>query len=212
MRSLEDEIKEFKKSVTRGAIKEKSILVFSTTFHPITGPAEDALCELMAQMPHVHFDIVTTLYDKSATEAKCPVANATVYRVGYGTPFDKYLLPYLGAKKAQELMHGKGYMFAWSLMASYGALAAVFLKRSNTLPLLITLADQKIAGISFFMKSLLRFILGNADQVYASSAEQQKHIAPLVTRSMSSKSLGEGDAFANQIRFAYASVLAKLTK
>lgn len=211
-RNLEEEIEDFKKSVARGKAKEKSILVFSTTFHPISGPAEDALCELMAQMPHVHFDIVTTLYEKSATEAKCPVANATVYRVGYGTPFDKYLLPYLGSGKAQQLMKEKEYMFAWSLMASYGALAAVFLKRAKTLPLLITLADQKISGIPLFTKLLLRFILGNADQVYASSSEQQKHVAPLMTRVSGSKSLGEGDAFANQIRFAYTSILSKLTK
>lgn len=208
-RNLEDEINDFKKSAKRGTAKEKRILVFSTTFHPITGPAEDALCELMQEMPHVHFDIVTTLYDKSATDAGCPVKNATVYRVGHGTSFDKYLLPYYGSKKAQELMMEKGYMFAWSLMASYGALAAVFLKRSADLPLLITLADQKIAGIPFFTKILLRFILGNADQVYASSGEQQKHITPLMARVRGSKSLGEGDAFANQIRFAYTSFLSK---
>ncbi len=211
-RHLEDDIREFKKTVKRGTVKEKSILVFSTTFHPITGPAEDALCALMMQMPHVHFDIVTTLYDKSATEAKCPVANATVYRVGFGTPFDKYLLPYFGAKKAQELMRGKSYLFAWSLMASYGALAGVFLKRTQTLPLLITLANQKLSGIPFVTRILLRFILGNADQVYASSVEQQRHVVPLMKRTQLSKSLGAGDAFANQIRFAYVSILTQLTK
>lgn len=211
-RDLTDDIQEFKKHVTRGTAKEKSILVFSTTFHPISGPAEDALCELMSQMPHVHFDIVTTLYDKSAKQVACPVANATVHRVGFGTPFDKYLLPYLGAKKAQELMRGTSYLFAWSLMASYGALAAVFLKRSKTFPLLITLADQKIAGIPLMTRLLLRYILGSADQVHASSVEQHRHMAPLVKRTVGTKSFGTGDAFANQIRFAYASILAKLTK
>jgi hypothetical protein len=166
----------------------------------------------MREMPYMHFDVVTTLYHKGTEGAVCPVENATIYRVGYGSPLDKFLLPYLGAKKARELATKHKYLFAWSLMASYGALAGALLKRKVPLPLLVTLADQRVSGISFLMRMLLTFILGSADQVHASSSEQQRTIAPLVQRVSGRKSFGDGDAFANQIRFAYASLLSKLTK
>src|SRR3989344_2165434 len=57
---------------------EKRVLVFTTTFHPVAGPAEEALCELMRVMPDIHFDIVTTRFSAQAANAPCPVENATI--------------------------------------------------------------------------------------------------------------------------------------
>lgn len=203
---LADYIKEFKASVTPAASTGNRILVFTTTFCPIEGPAEKALCTLIDSMPWMHFDVVTSLYSPDAHESACKAKNATVYRVGFGTPFDKYLLPILGAKKGRELARTQTYLFSWSLMASYGALAALSVRRTANMPLLVTLADQHLV---WYERLFLRFILGRADQVYASTSEQERRLVPLSKRMSERKSLGTGDAFANLIRFAYAGFLNK---
>lgn len=189
--------------------KELRVLVFTTTFHPIAGPAEEALCALMQSLPEVEFDIVTTLYSFSAKGAACPVSNATVHRVGFGTPLDKFLLPFLGAAFAKRLAKRHAYLFAWSVMASYGTLAALATRRDRKLPLLVTLADQ---SIGLHERLFLRLVIGAADQVYASRPEQGKRLKSLEARMRARRTLGEGDAFANQIRFAYAQLLAKEAK
>lgn len=198
--TLKEEIDRFMQEVERDARElPKRVLVFTTTFYPHNGPAEEALCELMGQMPDVHFDIVTSKF--SASAEGCPVENAHVHRVGFGTPFDKYLLPFLAGSVAKKLAKEHDYLFAWSLMASYGTFGA-FSVRSGRVPVLVTLADQKI---SWYLKLFLPLVMRNADQVYASSSEQQEHLP----EGYKGRSLGQGDAFANQIRFVYSSILGK---
>ena len=129
--------------------------------------------------------------------------------VGTGSRVDKYLLPILGKKKALELAENHSYLFAWSLMASYGALPAIALRRKKGIPLLVTLADQRLSwGQRFF----LRLIMGSSDQVYASLPEQQgtvKAVRAQKALSQQQRSLGVGDALANQVRFAYSALLKK---
>jgi UDP-glucose 4-epimerase len=202
-RTLVGYIEEFLATHTRGTSREKRVLVFSTTFYPI-GPAEDALIELMRKMPDVTFDIITTKFSKEGMAYQSPVANAIVHRVGVGHQIDKFLLPFLGYGKALELRKKHSYLFAWSIMASYAALAALFLKNSARIPLLITLADQRLARLSFIHRVLFRSLLTQADQVYGMNASHEAHAASLAKRALSRGSLGEGDAFANQLRYAYA--------
>jgi len=204
--SLAENIKEFITHTVPGTAPEKRVLVFTTTFFPVEGPAENALCDLMESMPDIHFDIVTSAYSKDALNVPCHVKNGTVYRVGYGNRFDKYLLPFLGIKKALDVARTRRYMFAWSLMASYGALPALVVRRGKLIPLLVTLADQTL---SWYERLFLRFVLMQADQVYASTPQQGKKLVSLDKRMRGRKSLGEGDAFANQIRFAYSTFLRK---
>jgi len=202
-RHLKDYIEEIKTQAPEEK-KELRVLVFTTTFYPIAGPAEEALCALMQSLPEVQFDIVTTLYSSSAKGAACPVPNATVHRVGFGTPLDKYLLPFLGAALGKGLAKKHGYLFSWSVMASYGTLAALATRRDRKLPLLVTLADQ---SLSFHERAFLRLVIGAADQVYASRPEQGRRLRSLEARMRDRRTLGEGDAFANQVRFAYAQFL-----
>lgn len=204
-RNLEDEIyKLVEHAPKKDAKRERRVLVFTTTFHPVAGVAEEALCDLMAAMPDVHFDVVTTKYHPASETAVCPVGNATIYRVGYGRPSDKFLLPILGFSKAKELHAKHHYLFSWSLMASYGGLAALMLKQVSNLPLLVTLADQSLSDVPFLTRMLLRLLLRRADQVYASEFSQEKDASRVSHRIKLRSSMGEGDAFANQIRFAYA--------
>ena len=52
------------------------------------------------------------------------IGNVTVHRVGFGTPFDKYL-PILGVKKATEIAKEEEVGAIWLLLASYGGFAAL---------------------------------------------------------------------------------------
>ncbi|MCE9541562.1 NAD-dependent epimerase/dehydratase family protein [Candidatus Kaiserbacteria bacterium] len=206
-RTLEAYIQEFVASRARGVAREKRVLVVSTTFYPVSGPAEDALMELMRSMPDVQFDIVTTSFTPDAKTAPSPLPNAQLYRVGRGRTSDKYLLPFLGFRIAYRLHRKHRYLFAWSLMASYAALAGVFLKYSTGLPLLITLADQRLDSVSPSVRFLLKHILSGADQVYGASPSQETHAATIAAGKELRHSIGEGDAFANQLRYSYSEIL-----
>lgn len=182
------------------------ILVFTTTFHPVSGPAEDALVELARKLPDIHFDVIAAAHTKSAFTTEAPVpSNMSVYPIGYGNRFDKYLLPILGRKKAFELAAAHRYLFAWSLMASYPALPALALRRGKLIPLLITLADQ---SLSWYERIFLRLVISGSDQVYTSLPDQDRKLNSLTHRMQARHSLGEGDSFANQIRFAYSRILS----
>ncbi len=208
-RSLADDIAAFVKDAKPEPAPEKRILVFTTTFHPISGPAEDALCELMEKMPDVHFDIITAAHAKEALGIPCIVPNGTVYRVGFGNRFDKFLLPFLGTSKALNLADKHRYLFSWSIMASYGTLPALIVRKGKLIPLLVTLADQ---SLSWYERLFLRLILSQTDQVYTSTPEQGEKLLSLEKRMRARKSLGAGDSFANQIRFAYSAILRNMSK
>jgi hypothetical protein len=209
-RHLADYVKEFLASAAPAPFTGKRVLVFSTTFHPIEGPAERALAELMHQMPELTFDVITTRYTSDMEAYTTHSENVHIHRIGNGTPFDKFLLPFLGSAKARALIQEHPYLFAWSVMASYGAMAATLARGADSMPLLVTLADQRL---TWYSKLFIRFMRSGTDQVYASAAFQEEHIAPLLRRIRAKKTLGKGDAFANQLRFAYSNLLQKeLTK
>ncbi len=204
-RSLREYVASFIDSHPRGARIERRVLVFTTTFFPTQGPAEEALVELIQAMPDVQFDIVTTVFSQAGREALSPFKNASIYRVGRGTSSDKYLLPFLGARVAWRLHKRHGYLFAWSLMASYAAIGAILFKYMSRVPVLITLADQRVATGSRFRGFMFGLILRHADQVHADGGAGEMGTNAAST----GRSLGDGDAFANQIRFTYAEILAR---
>ncbi len=185
------------------------VLVFSTTFFPHAGAAEHALCDLTRALPEVQFDVITTKFSKDTMGDECEISNVTLYKVGYGSKFDKYLLPFLGARSARILKKKNSYMFQWALFASYGALAAVLAGRKHQSPLLITLADQKLGKIPWHTRFILSKLLGEADQVYAIDTREAHAALSLSKRTTLIRSIGQGDAFANQVRFAYTNFLRK---
>ncbi|MCA9363898.1 NAD-dependent epimerase/dehydratase family protein [Candidatus Kaiserbacteria bacterium] len=194
-----------------GAVKkaEQRVLVYSTTFYPHAGPAEYALCDVAEAMPNVHFDVVTTKFSKDAMGDECVIPNVTVHKVGFGHSFDKYLLPLLGARVGRNLRQEHSYLFQWSLFASYGALAALFARRKPRVPLLVTLADQKVGRVPWYARLFFTYVLGKADQVYAMDTYEAQAAISLSKRTTPIKSIGEGDAFASRVRFAYSDFLAK---
>jgi UDP-glucose 4-epimerase len=205
-RSLEAYIHEFTSTHPRGKAHDKRVLVFSTTFYPTQGPAEEALLALIKSLPSLQFDVVTTRFAPGVRPVETPLANVHVHRVGRGSTLDKYLLPFDGSDVGAELSKHNRYLFAWSLMASYAGLAGIFFKRKSGLPLLITLADQRLDRLSLFSRMVLRYIFRRADQVYAIGAKEEAE-ARSQGGELRSSSIGEGDAFANQLRYSYAELL-----
>ena len=204
MHKLDEYIKD---EVSKMVIQKQSdnrVLVFTTTFYPNNGPAEEALMTLATKMPEVHFDVITTLFSPEARDVQSPVSNITIHRVGRGAPSDKYLLPILAYRKARELHSKFSYLFAWSIMASYGTIAAVMFKKSASLPLLISIADQKIDGTDRRYRFIMKYILSAADQVSTVSSAQENAILRVGARVASNR---VGDVFANQIRFIYNSIV-----
>jgi len=192
--------------------KEHRVLIFTTTFYPDHGKAEEALCDVIRTMPNIHFDVVTTVFSKWGKSTVFPSANATIHRVGFGHFTDKYLLPILGGRVARRLTKEHSYTFMWALFASYGALAALHTRIGTSLPLLITIADQKLANIPLHIRIILKHILGTADQIYADDTHEARIAISLSRRTSLVRSLGGGDVFANQIRFAYSTMLRKRTE
>jgi UDP-glucose 4-epimerase len=210
--NLKEYIEIFKREVGEIQHTEKRVLVFSTTYFPNAGKAEYALQDLMSAMPNIQFDIITTKFSKELVGEEGLLKNTTLHRVGYGTKFDKYLLPFAGARIAKKLQREHNYMFKWALFASYGALAALFARGGKTSPLLITLADQRLGTIPLHVRFLLRHILGSADQVYADDTREAHTAISISKRTTLIRSIGQGDAFANQVRFAYSNMLRKRTE
>lgn len=210
---LEGHIEDFKR-LHKGAPKqEKRVLVFSTTFAPVGGAAERALGDVIEAMPDVHFDVVTTKFIPGLADIESPLPNVTIYRVGNGNKFDKYHLPIKGSRIARDLLRKHRYIFMWSLMASYGALAAALARRAHheQLPLLITLADQEFPHPLSLRHLPLRFALRRADQVSTTSQRQEADVSRASPAS-TTLSNRQGDAFANQLRFLYNSMLKKYKK
>ena len=169
---------------------DNRVLVFTTTFFPMSGPAEDALISLATQMPEVHFDVITTLFSPQARDVQGPVSNITIHRVGRGAPSDKYLLPILAYRKARELHTNFSYLFAWSIMASYGTIAAVMFKKSASMPLLISMADQKIDGALRRYRFVMKYILNAADQVSTACVLSINWTVPGARNTISLSSVG----------------------
>ncbi len=106
-------------------INEKTnVIVFDPTFYPLAGPAEEAVKEISERMTVYGLDVISARMKITlAREEK--IGKVSVYRVGFGNSFDKYLLPVLGTIKAISLHKKQDYQFAWGIMASYGAITTL---------------------------------------------------------------------------------------
>ena len=119
----------------------KKVLIFSTAYLPLVGGAEIAVKELTDRLAGFDFDLITARLDSKLAK-KEKIGRITVYRVGFGCKFDKFLLPYLGTSLAQKMYKEKKYDLIWSIMASFGGLAALFFKKKNAeVPYLLNLQE-----------------------------------------------------------------------
>ncbi len=104
------------------------------------------------------------------------------------------------------------YLLKWYIMASYAALAGIVFRRQSHMPLLISLADQKLEKVPWHLRLLLNTILKNADQISASSGHQLHYAANVASSARLTASNRTGDVFANQIRFVYNAILKDISQ
>lgn len=211
-RLLPEYIEEFVGTHNHGNKRERRVLLFSTTMHPVAGLAEDAFVDLARALPSVQFDVVTTRFTKNTDNVKSPAPNITLHRVGIGASVDKFVLPVLGFFTARSLASRHTYLFIWSLMASYATLTATLFKRIKKVALLVTLADQNLDDVPVVYRFILRAMISSADQVYGTHGAQETTVVQTIGKTLPCNSLGEGDAFANALRYAYADIVRRRQK
>lgn len=194
---------------------EKKVLVFATTYYPDLGPAEEALFALSKSMPDTEFHIVTTRFRKGVPVIE-EVGTDTVHRVGLGSWLDKYLLPFLGFLKAQQLKDAHQYRFVWSIMGSYSGMAALLFKLANReTNLLMTLDDKELArkGLKArFLSPIYRLVLGKSDSIYVSNIAlaEGKELLKYAHRMTAHE--GDTKSMVNKVRYTYADLVNKQEK
>jgi len=182
---------------------ESRILVFSTTYSPDLGPAEQAIFDLSKEMKDTEFHVITTKF-RSGIPSLEKINNNFIYRIGFGNKFDKYLLPVVAPFKAYSLNKKYGFKFAWSIMASYAGLSALISKiLLGKISFLITLSEGEVSS------PISRLISKSADSVFVSNLEEERE-AKIVSPGMKvSTRATDGRAFVDQVRYHYADLLNK---
>ncbi|HYC83409.1 MAG TPA: glycosyltransferase family 4 protein [Candidatus Paceibacterota bacterium] len=95
-------------------------LIFSTAYFPHVGGAEVAIKEITDRLPSWEFDLVTARLERRLPLRE-RVGNVTVYRVGFGSPLDKALLPILGTLKVFGLLLRNRYGLFWAMMVTFAS-------------------------------------------------------------------------------------------
>ncbi len=139
----------------------KRALIFSTTYFPLVGGAEVAMKEVTDRIKGWEFDLICARIQPGLPGCE-QMGKICVHRVGFGTKFDKYLLPVLGPLKALTLSRGR---VVWSLMASYGGFAALtYCTLKPSAKLLLTLQEgdplehyaKRVGRLAFLHESIFR--------------------------------------------------------
>lgn len=144
---------------------QKRILIFSTDDHLYpAGGAEQAFGHITKRMPEYEFDLICAKLRKGVKDFE-RVGNVNIYRMGFGIPrVDGFILALFGQTCAYKLMKQHSYDLLWSIMASYGAFAAVRVKKKTGLPLVLTLQE----GDSFdYIYNKVKFVRHSFDEIFA---------------------------------------------
>lgn len=152
----------------------KRVLIFSTDDHLVpAGGAEQAFGNITERLPHMEFDLICAKLRKGAQSYE-KVGNINIYRMGLGIPkVDGFILALFGHVLAYRLMRKHSYDLLWSIMASYGAFAAVRVKKKTGIPHLLTLQEgdpfEYIYGKVRFVRTWFDSIFITADGIQAIS-------------------------------------------
>ncbi|PIP86882.1 hypothetical protein COW81_03405 [Candidatus Campbellbacteria bacterium CG22_combo_CG10-13_8_21_14_all_36_13] len=161
----------------------KKILIFSTNYFPYIGGAEVAIKEITDRIgaDKAEFDMVVPRYS-IRNKAFERIGNVNVYRVGFGSFFDKWMIPFTGFGKARTLQSSRHYDAIWCMMASQASIAAARFKKANPeIRLVLTLQEgdeeshlkRYVFGNEFLYKLLIRplymKVFNSADHITAIS-------------------------------------------
>jgi len=148
-------------------MKHNRVLIFSTDDHLVpAGGAEQAFGNITQRLSHIEFDLICAKLRKGAKSYE-KVGNVNIYRMGFGLPrVDGFILALFGHYCAYKLMKQHSYDLLWSIMASYGAFAAVRMKKKTGLPLLLTLQE----GDSFdYIYSKVKWVRRKFNEIFESA-------------------------------------------
>lgn len=120
------------------------IIVFTTAYLPLIGGAEVAIREIARRLPQYEWVVLTARLEKPLSRYEV-VDGVAVYRLGWGIPrLDKIALPLLSFLAARRIISQYSdrksaaedrlrssvhtHPVLWSMMLSYGAIGALFVK------------------------------------------------------------------------------------
>lgn len=155
-------------------LTKPTIFVFTTAYHPFIGGAEIAIQEVARRLAgEFRFFIVTARMRRDLPKREVR-PEGTVIRVGFGTPFDKWLLPFAGPC-AFFRERGGARAILWGVDISAGSLAAAFVKfLSPKTPFVFTIqygygGERLRKGRLGAVGKAFSWMLGRADAVTAIS-------------------------------------------
>lgn len=154
------------------------IVIFAPAYLPLSGPAEKAVEEITNRLIGYEFDLITSKLKPDLPDTEI-IGRVKIHRIGFGSNFDKYLLPLRAYFKAVELNKKNNYQAAWGIMASYGALATVLFSLTSKVASVISLYEGKIDDFNSLKHRiympLYRIIFKSAHhlQVVAELTQQQ---------------------------------------
>lgn len=194
------------------------ILVFTTTYLPLVGGAEIAIAEIAKGLPEVCFDVVTARMRPDLPKKEI-MGNVTVYRLGFGNFFDKYILALSGSGFAKKNIEKKPDLI-WAMMASYGGLAASFFKKKNAgIPYLLSLQEgddlSRLERKTFFIRPFFLSIFKKADAIQVISnylASWAKKMNPDVPVFVIPNGVDLPDVFHPRIKYAEEVRLISLSR
>ncbi len=148
------------------------VLIISLAYPPFVGGAELAVKEITDRISSLSFDMITANLDGRQKESE-KIGNINIYRVGKGV-VSKYLFPFIGFKKAEELHKKNKYDVVWAIMANQAGLAALkFKKKFPNVKYILTLQEGdsllRIWSRTWFMRSRYKKIYLKADLIQAIS-------------------------------------------
>lgn len=160
-------------------MQKKTIFIFSTAYFPYVGGAEVAIKEITDRVLEYDFILFTAKIKRSLPKIE-KIGNIQVYRLGFGYSFDKFLLPILAVFKyfriVSDLEFRISNLILWGIMASYGSIAAYFIKLVKpNISFLLTLQEGdsefhlkhgKFGLVGFFGKRIIK----KADSIQAISS------------------------------------------
>ncbi|MDP2593435.1 MAG: glycosyltransferase family 4 protein [bacterium] len=135
----------------------RKVLIFSTNYAPNIGGAEIAVSEITSRLSAQGFSffLITSRLKRSLPKTE-NVGKVAVFRVGFGTRFDKWLLPFFGLIKALRLHQKNRFDLVWTIMASQAAVAAsFFVFFHKKIPMMLTLQEGDEE------EHLKRYVFGN---------------------------------------------------
>lgn len=103
------------------------ILVFTTNYLPNQGGAELAIFHIARELKDLSWTLITSRLDSKLPKYE-RIGNVEVYRVGWGSFFDKFLISILGYRLALKLEKKQSFDVIWSMMASQASVAAARFK------------------------------------------------------------------------------------